>query len=100
MSLKYNTTVEKNFDDNNENCIEFLTGQNKVCFTFNDKSWIRKIKNLKEKFPDDVDYITNNDDSICGHCPKKFLKLSFKKLEMTEERKKEMQELAKKNLHR
>lgn len=68
--------IEQNFDNSNENNIEFLTGQRKVTFTFTARKFINKIKKYKESHPDDIDFIENLDGSICGHIPLKWLKIS------------------------
>lgn len=92
--------IEQNFDNSNENNVEFLTGQRKVTFTFTARKFINKMKKYKESHPDDIDFIENSDGSIWGHVPLKWLKISPpRKVELTEEQKAErsarMKKLAK-----
>ena len=68
--------IEQNFNNSNENNVEFLTGQKKATFTFTARKFINKIKKYKESHPDDIDFIENTDGSICGHVPLKWLKIS------------------------
>lgn len=66
-----------NFVNNNENCIEFLNNQHQITVSFCMPKWIKKVKKLKEEYPDDVKIIAeNNDGSICAKLPAKFLKIS------------------------
>ena len=82
--------IEQNFDNSNENNIEFLTGQRKVTFTFTAKKFINKMKKYKESHPDDIDFVESSDGSICGHVPLKWLKISPpRKVVLTEEQKAE-----------
>lgn len=82
------TTIEHNPDNNNENCIEFLTNMRKISFTFTARKWINKVKKLKEEHPDEIDYVENPDGSIFGHAPIKYFKLSApRKVELSEEQK-------------
>lgn len=77
--------IEQNFDNSNENNVEFLTGQRKATFTFTDK-----MKKFKESHPDDIDFIENSDGSICGHVPLKWLKISPpRKVVLTDEQRAE-----------
>lgn len=79
--------MEKNFDNNNENCLEFLTRQNTMTVTFCSHKWINKIKKYANSHPDDVKIIaTNADGSICAHVPTKWLKVSPpRKVNLTDE---------------
>lgn len=95
--------IEQNFDNSNENNIEFLTGQRKAMFTFTARKYINKIKKYKESHPDEVDFVENKDGSICGHVPLKWIKVSPpRKVELTDEQRaargeRLKQALAKKN---
>ena len=85
--------IEQNFDNSNENNVEFLTGQRKVTFTFTARKYINRIKKYKESHPDDVDFVENSDGSICGHVPLKWLKISPpRKVELTDKQKAERSE--------
>ena len=66
-----------NFNNNNENCIEFLNNQHQFTVSFCMPKWINKIKKLKEEHPDDIKIIAENEDgSICAKLPMKYLKIS------------------------
>lgn len=67
---------DRNFDTTQENNIEFLTGQKRITVTFSAKKWVNKIKRYGESHPEDIDYVENEDGSICGHIPIKWLKIS------------------------
>jgi hypothetical protein len=68
--------MEKDFEHNNENAIEFLTGQHRATVTFTQQKWINRMNDIKERYPDDVDIVVNNDGSICGHVPSKWIKIN------------------------
>lgn len=78
--------MEKDFDHNNENCIEWINGQQTVTVTFCERKYINKIYALKERCPDDIEIITNQDGSICATLPKKFIKISPPKQVSEEQR--------------
>lgn len=63
--------------DYRENGVEWLNGQDTVTFSFSQKRFINKIRFLAEKYPDEVKiYAENNDGSITGNLPLKFVKIS------------------------
>lgn len=67
--------VEKDFDNNNENCIEWLTGEHYTVVTFTDRKMINRIKKIYAERCSEFKYLTeNNDDSICAKIPKKWIK--------------------------
>ena len=41
--------MEKDFDNNNENCIEFLSGESSAVVSFTNKKHIIRIKKLYEE---------------------------------------------------
>lgn len=68
---KMNKEKEKNFDKNNENCVEWLTGEKTVFCTFTNKRDINRMKKLYEKRPADFSYFhENSDGSICCKVPR------------------------------
>lgn len=82
--------MEKNFENNNENSIEFLSGQRTVTFSFTARKWINKIKQYAQSHPDEVDFVVNEDGSVCGHIPYKWFKISPpRQVNLTEEQKQE-----------
>ena len=80
--------IEHNFQNSNENVIEFLTNQQTITCTFSARKWINKIKKLHESHPDEVHYVENTDGSICAHIPYKYLKISPpRKVQLSDEQK-------------
>lgn len=78
--------MEKDFDHNNENCIEWINGQSMVTVTFCERKYINKIYALKNRCPEDINIIENKDGSICATIPKKFIKISPPKQVSDEQR--------------
>ena len=69
--------MEKDFDNNNENCIEFLSGERSAVVSFTNKKHIKRIKKLYEERKDDFKYFhENTDGSICAKIPLKWVKLN------------------------
>ena len=69
--------MEKDFDNNNENCIEFLSGERSAVVSFTNKKHINRIKKLYEERKDDFKYFHENaDGSICAKIPLKWIKLN------------------------
>lgn len=62
--------------DFHENCIEWVTGDDRIAVTLTQTKYISRIKSLAEKFPDEVDYQINKDGSLFGHVPLRYLKLN------------------------
>ena len=83
--------MEKDFDNNNENCIEFLSGERSAVVSFTNKKHINRIKKLYEERKDDFKYFhENTDGSICAKIPLKWIKInsgSKTRRVMTEEQK-------------
>lgn len=75
--------MEKNI----ENCVEWLTGDEKIGVSFTQKKYINKIKKLYEKHKDSFSYfIENADGSICAEVPIEWLKISPKRAVSEEQR--------------
>ena len=69
--------IEKDFDHNNENCIEWLSGERTTTVTFTDRKMINRIKKIYEDRKDEFKYFVENDDgSICAKLPLKWIKIS------------------------
>ena len=69
--------MAKDFDNNNENCIEFLSGERSAVVSFTKKKHINRIKKLYEERKDDFKYFhENTDGSICAKIPLKWIKLN------------------------
>lgn len=75
--------------DYRENGVEWLNGQDTVTFSFSQKKYINKVRALAEKYPDEVKiYAENNDGSITGNLPLKFIKISApRQVSMDDEKK-------------
>ena len=84
--------VEKDFINNNENAIEYLSGEHYITVSFTDRKMINRVKKLYSERKDDFKYLKENmDGSICAKLPKKWLKLNAGSKEgrvMTDEQKK------------
>ena len=69
--------MEKDFDNNNENCIEFLSGERSAVVSFTNRKHINRIKKLYEERKDDFKYFHENTyGSICAKIPLKWIKLN------------------------
>ena len=64
--------LEKNI----ENCFEFLKGSNRATLSITESRYKTRVIKLKERYPDDVDYVINKDGSMCAHVPAKWLKIN------------------------
>lgn len=72
--------------ENDENMIEWISGQHTITCTFTQSKYVHKIEKLADKHPDKVRIIAKNDDgSICAKLPIKSLKLSIIERELSEE---------------
>ena len=78
-------------DRSNDNSIEFESGSDRVTFTFSQPRFITKIQKLKKKHPDEFDFIVNEDGTIFGHMPVKFIKVGAPK-QISEEQKEAFRE--------
>jgi hypothetical protein len=86
--------------ENNENMIEFLSGQRTATVTFTNVKHINRMKKLYEERKDEFKYfVENKDGSICAKIPLKWIKVNAgalpgtgKKREMTEEQKEELRQ--------
>lgn len=63
---------------NRENCIEWLTGQDRITVSLTQKKYINKVKTLAKSHENEVDFEENTDGSIVAHLPLSALKLSIK----------------------
>ena len=69
--------MEKDFDNTNENCIEFLSGERSAVVSFTNRKHINRIKKLYEERKDDFKYFhENTDGSICAKIPLKWIKIN------------------------
>lgn len=67
--------MEKNFDKNNENCIEWITGDKYATVSYTSRRHINRLKKLYEQRKDEFKYFhQNTDGSICARIPLKWVK--------------------------
>lgn len=85
---------------NNENCIEWLSGQHNIVCSISQQKYITKIKKLAEKYPKKVKIKFNKDGTICAKLPIKALKLSIIERELSEEQRKEMSRKFKERMYK
>lgn len=78
-------------DDMKENTIEWLTGQHTITLSLSQNKFIKKVEALCEKYPDKA--------KILAKLPIKALKLSIIKRDISDEKRIEMAEQAKKRFH-
>lgn len=87
-------------EQNNENCIEWISGQHNIICSISQQKYITKIKKLAEKYPKKVKIKFNKDGTICAKLPIKALKLSIIERELSEEQRKEMSRKFKERMHK
>lgn len=87
-------------DQNNENCIEWLSGQHNIVCSISQQKYITKIKKLAEKYPKKVKIKFNKDGTICAKLPIKALKLSIIERELSEEQRQEMSRKFKERMYK
>ncbi len=69
--------IEQNFDNNNENVIDFLSGQRTATVSFTNRKHINRIKKIYEDRKDEFKYFhENRDGSICAKIPLKWVKIN------------------------
>lgn len=72
-----NEDNEKNFEKNNENCIEWLNGSHTCTCTFTSRKHINRIKKLYEEHKDKFGFLYENPDgSVCCKIPLKWIKVN------------------------
>lgn len=79
--------IERNFEHNNENVIEFITGDEFMTVTFTQRKYITKIKKLYKSNSTDFDnFYENTDGSICARIPLRWLKINLPRKVSDEQR--------------
>lgn len=72
---------------NEENAIEFYTGDDYMTVSFTRTKFVNKIRKLAEKHPDEVRIeAINQDGSICATLPLSYLKISHPRVVSEEQR--------------
>lgn len=85
---------DRDYELEQENCIEFLKGSKTATVTFTQGRFISKIYKLAEKFPEDVQIVAENKNkegnvsSIVAHIPTHYLNISNRKRELSDEERK------------
>lgn len=73
--------------ENQENCIEFMSGSHTATVSFTNKKHINKIKKLYEKNGGEFKYfVENSDGSICAKIPLRWIKISPPRMVSDEQR--------------
>lgn len=81
-----------------ETVFETVQGRKTWTVSTLQKKWKAKIKKLAEKFPDEVEIVSEDEHSICARVPAAWVKLSPKRImNYTEEQKAAMVERMRKN---
>ena len=61
----------------NENVIEFLRDEKTATVTFSQRKYIKKIRDLAQRFPEECIILKENEDgSILAHIPVKWIKIN------------------------
>lgn len=59
-----------------ENAIEWIKGKDIATVTFSQGRYITKIEKLAKKFPEEVQIVARNKNSIVAHIPVSFIKIN------------------------
>lgn len=71
------TLIEQNYDKNNENALEFLSGEHYCTVSFTNRKHINRIKKIYQERKDEFKFFhQNNDGSICAKIPLKWFKIN------------------------
>ena len=85
----------------NENVLEWIRGADTATVTLCQGRYITKIKKLSEKFPDECEIVHENPDgSILAHIPVKWIQISRRVRELTDEQRSEIAERFKNAQHK
>ena len=79
--------VEKDFDNNNENSIEWISGEHFAVVTFTDRKMIYEERSSEFKYLHE-----NSDGSICAKIPKKWIRCNPGSIQDPNKPKKEISE--------
>ena len=92
--------MEHNIEKNNENCVEFLSGERYATVSFSNRKHVNRIKKLYDERGSEFKYFYENEDgSVCAKLPLKWVRINpgslpgtRAKREMTEEQKEELRQ--------
>lgn len=77
---------ERNYSNNNENCIEWIRNSDTATCTFTQGRYITKVMRLAEKYPDKVKIVAvNQDGSIVAHVPTSAVKINIIERDISDE---------------
>lgn len=68
-----------------ENAIEFIKNSKVATVTLSQGRYISKVKSLASKYPDEVKIIREDKGYLVAHLPVKFIKITGRRAEMSEE---------------
>lgn len=75
-----------NYEVNQENVIEFLRNSSVASATFTQGKYISKMKKLAEQYPNECKVVVENEDgSIVVHFPTKWIKISNRSRDLSDE---------------
>lgn len=81
-----------------ENVIEFAKNGRVAYVTFCERKYVKKVKSLKEKYPDQITIYEEDGSYIYAKIPVKFVKISWSSRKISDEQKKALSERARQNL--
>lgn len=83
--------IEQDFDGSEfrENAIEFLRNADTATVNFSQGRYVTKIRKLAEKYPDECKIVSDQGDGcIVAHIPVKWVQITRREIELSEEEKK------------
>lgn len=67
----------RNYETESENAIEWVKSNDTATVTFSQGRYITKIERLAKKYPDKVQIVARNKNSIVAHIPVKAIKINI-----------------------
>ena len=96
---------DRNYEAEQENCVEFLRDSKVATVTFCQGRYITKIEKLAKKHPDEVQIVARNKNregnvsSIVAHIPTSYIKINNPKREISDEERELLRERARNIFH-
>lgn len=69
------TEAGRNYELDNENALEWITGDKTATVTLSQKRLISRVEKLAQEHPDEVQIVHRNRTSIVAHIPAAYIKL-------------------------
>ena len=69
------TEAGRNYELDNENALEWITGDKTATVTLSQKRLISRVEKLAQEHPDEVQIVHRNRTSIVAHLPAAYIKL-------------------------